>query len=116
MYFISNCRIIVEIVSGNVEGWFVLNDFLKVIFVFGDIKFDVVFKVVDLENLLRVELKLVIVLGDIIVIELIDSGLVDDFSVLVKKFLGCDYYVDIGIVLGLIMVNLVCLSYVNIRL
>lgn len=114
-YLISNRRTIVETVSGNVEGWFALNDLLKVTSVSGDIKLDVAPKAVDPENPLRAELKLATASGDITAIEPIDSGLADDFSASAKKFPGRDYYVDIGTASGSITANLACSSYANIR-
>lgn len=107
--------LIIETISGDVKGWFPLNDLLKVTSASGDFKLDIAPKDVDPENPSKAELRLVTASGDITAMEPIGSVLAGNMGTLSREFPGRDYYVDIGSASGAVTANLAYSSYANIR-
>jgi hypothetical protein len=114
-YVISNRRTVVETVSGNIKGWFALNDLLKVTSVSGDIAVDIAPQVVDSDNPARAELRMSTASGDILALEPINKAFAGGFETSSRKFPGRDYYVDIATSSGKIEADVAVSSYSNIR-
>ncbi|KAK0386843.1 hypothetical protein NLU13_5156 [Sarocladium strictum] len=114
-YVISNRRTIIETISGDVKGWFALNDLLKITSASGDITLDVDPKAVDPQNPAKAELKVVTASGDIDIREPISAGRAEETGSSSSEFPGRDYHVDIATASGSITTSLAFSSYANIR-
>lgn len=114
-YVISNRRTVVETISGNIKGWFALNDLLKVTSVSGDIAIDIAPQVVDSDNPARAELRISTTSGDISALEPINKAFAGGIETSSRKFPGRDYYVDIATSSGKITADVACSSYSNVR-